>query len=87
MQMQPGDQLTLYTDGVLEATNPETKELFGFERMSALFASRPTAQEAAQAAIDFGQDDDVTVLTITRNAVSEEGISSVDSPELEIDNA
>jgi hypothetical protein len=77
MQMQPGDQLTLYTDGVLEATNPDTKELFGFERMSKLFASRPSAAEAARAAIEFGQDDDVTVLTITRHLASEQGTASV----------
>jgi hypothetical protein len=87
MQMQPGDQLTLYTDGVLEATNPATKEMFGFERMSKLFASRPTAQEAAQAAIAFGQDDDVTVLTITRNAVSEESPAPIDSPAVGTDKA
>jgi hypothetical protein len=34
--------------------------------MHSLFAARPSAAEAAQAALDFGQDDDVTVLTLTR---------------------
>jgi serine phosphatase RsbU (regulator of sigma subunit) len=87
MQMQAGDQLVLYTDGVLEATNPDTKEMFGFERMSKLFASLPTAAEAASAAIAFGQDDDVTVLTITRLHAGEEGTTSVESPVLEIDSA
>ena len=87
MQMQPGDLLTLYTDGVLEATNPDTKEMFGFERMSKLFASRPSAVEAARAAIAFGHDDDVTVLIITRNAAGEEGTTSIESSVLEIDKA
>lgn len=87
MQMQPGDQLTLYTDGVLEATNPDTKEMFGFDRMSALFAARPTAAEAARAAIAFGQDDDVTVLTITRLHAGDEGTTSVESTVLDIENA
>jgi hypothetical protein len=87
MQMQPGDILTLYTDGVLEATNPDTKEMFGFERMSKLFASRPSAVEAARAAIAFGQDDDVTVLIITRLHAGEEGTTSVESPVIEIDKA
>jgi hypothetical protein len=87
MQMQPGDILTLYTDGVLEATNPDTKEMFGFDRMSALFATRPTAAEAARAAIAFGQDDDVTVLIITRLHAGEEGTTSVESPVLDPDNA
>jgi serine phosphatase RsbU (regulator of sigma subunit) len=85
MQMQPGDQLTLYTDGVLEATNPDTKEMFGFDRMSKLFAARPSAAEAARAAIAFGQDDDVTVLTITRLHAGQEGTTTVESPVLEID--
>jgi len=87
MQMQPGDILTLYTDGVLEATNPDTKEMFGFERMSQLFASRPSAVEAARAAIAFGQDDDVTVLIITRLHAGEEGTTSVESSMLDIDKA
>jgi hypothetical protein len=87
MQMQLGDQLTLYTDGVLEATNPDTKEMFGFERMSALFASRPTAEEAARAAIAFGQDDDVTVLTITRLRAGEHGTTSVESHAIDPDRA
>ena len=87
MQMQPGDILTLYTDGVLEATNPDTKEMFGFERMSKLFASRPSAVEAARAAIAFGQDDDVTVLIITRLMAGEEGTTSVESAVLDLDKA
>jgi serine phosphatase RsbU (regulator of sigma subunit) len=87
MQMQPGDILTLYTDGVLEATNPDTKEMFGFERMSKLFASRPSAVEAARTAIAFGQDDDVTVLIITRNAAGQEGTTSIESPVLDVDKA
>ena len=87
MQMQPGDQLVLYTDGVLEATNPDTKEMFGFERMSKLFASLPSAAEAARAAIAFGQDDDVTVLTITRLHAGQEGTTSVESAVLDIDKA
>ena len=36
--------------------------------MDALFANRPTAQQAMKAAIDFGQEDDITVLTLTRLA-------------------
>ena len=87
MQMQPGDTLTLYTDGVLEATNPVTKEMFGFDRMSKLFASGPSAVEAARAAIAFGQDDDVTVLIITRLHAGEAGTTSVESPVLDPDKA
>jgi len=55
--------------------------------MSNLFASRPSAVEAARAAIAFGQDDDVTVLIITRDALSEGGETPIESAPLEIDKA
>lgn len=61
LRLEPGDRLTLYTDGVLEARNAEG-ELFGFERMRAV--SGETAQEIADAAQQFGQEDDITVLTL-----------------------
>ena len=82
LQLQPGDQLSVYTDGLLEATSP-TGELYGFDRMKALFANRPTAQEAMKAAIDFGQDDDITVLTLTRLAAGVESTTSLSAPILE----
>jgi sigma-B regulation protein RsbU (phosphoserine phosphatase) len=56
-------RLTLITDGVLEATNPTTKELFGFERTAAI--SNQSAEEIAHAAQQFGQEDDITVLTLS----------------------
>ena len=79
LQMQPGDQLSVYTDGVLEATNAKG-DLFGFERMKALFAAGPTAEEAVRAAIDFGQEDDITVLTLTRLAAGVESTTSLSAP-------
>jgi len=63
--LQDEDRLTLYTDGVLEATN-EDGELYGFERVSALLADRPDAASIAATAQAFGQEDDITVLTITK---------------------
>ena len=62
--------LTLLTDGVVEAANPTTRELFGFDRTRNL--STQSAAFIAEAARAFGppndQDDDITVLTITRTA-------------------
>jgi hypothetical protein len=81
VRLQPGDQLSVYTDGLLEARNP-SGELFGFERLRTLFASRPTAQEASQAAVAFGQDDDITVVTLTRLAAGEESTTQIVAPEL-----
>ena len=66
--LKDDDRLTLYTDGVLEATNAEG-ELYGFERVTALFADRPDAESIANAARAFGQEDDITVLTITRLSI------------------
>jgi hypothetical protein len=61
------DRLTLLTDGVLEARS-EKGELFGFERTAAC-AGEP-AEAIAAAAQAFGQDDDITVLTVARRAVA-----------------
>jgi len=63
LQLAPGDSLTLLTDGVVEATNPITRELFGFDRTAAI--STHSAEEIAAAAQAFGQEDDITVLTLT----------------------
>ena len=67
IRMRAGDRLTLYTDGLPEARNAEG-ELFGFERVRALVAAEPDAETVAAAAAGFGQDDDVTVLTVVREA-------------------
>jgi serine phosphatase RsbU (regulator of sigma subunit) len=58
------DTLTLLTDGVLEARDVKTGELFGFDRTLAISA-QPAAEIAATAQ-RFGQDDDIAVLTLTR---------------------
>lgn len=63
--MNRGDSLTIYTDGVLEACNDQ-KELYGFERLRGLLGSDPTAETIAETARTFGQEDDITVLTIHR---------------------
>jgi serine phosphatase RsbU (regulator of sigma subunit) len=62
LELAPGDSLTLMTDGVLEARNAEG-ELFGFERTRDL--SKQPPEEVAQAAQAYGQEDDITVLTLT----------------------
>jgi hypothetical protein len=64
-QLKAGDQLTLLTDGVVEARNQDG-ELFGFARTAA--CSAQSAESIAQAAQAFGQDDDITVLALTREA-------------------
>ncbi len=55
-------QLTLLTDGVLEARD-NTGELFGFDRTAAI--STQSAESIAQTAQAFGQNDDITILTLS----------------------
>lgn len=62
-----GQQLTLVSDGVVEARNHHG-ELYGFDRLSQLMRERPTAEQVASTAVDFGQEDDITVVTVTRLA-------------------
>jgi Stage II sporulation protein E (SpoIIE) len=69
LRVGEGDQLTFLTDGVAEAQT-QAGELFGFDRTREL-AGRPAA-EVAQAARQFGQQDDITVVTLTRLAATEE---------------
>lgn len=60
-ELAPSDRLTFVSDGVVEARNAHG-ELFGFERMAALTKKR--ASEIAEAAQRWGQEDDITVLTV-----------------------
>jgi serine phosphatase RsbU (regulator of sigma subunit) len=61
LHLAPETALTLLTDGVVEAQNANG-ELFGFERTAAISAK--PAQSVVEAARNFGQQDDITVLTI-----------------------
>jgi Stage II sporulation protein E (SpoIIE) len=59
--LQPGDRLTFMTDGVLEAIS-SSHELFGFDRTREI-SSQPAAV-IAKSAQTFGQEDDITVLSV-----------------------
>jgi hypothetical protein len=60
-ELEPGAQLSLMTDGVVEARSA-TGELFGFARAQSW--SRKSAEEILEAARAFGQEDDITVVTL-----------------------
>lgn len=74
MQLQPGDRLFLYTDGVPEATNAQN-ELFGTDRMLEWLNQEPVAtpeqltkkvREGVDAFVkEAPQFDDLTMLAIT----------------------
>jgi serine phosphatase RsbU (regulator of sigma subunit) len=61
--LHPGDRILLLSDGVVEARHPNG-ELFGFDRVRQ-FSQEPAAY-LAEAAKSFGQQDDITVLTVRR---------------------
>ncbi|HEY9128081.1 MAG TPA: PP2C family protein-serine/threonine phosphatase [Acidobacteriaceae bacterium] len=63
LYLHPGDRLLMMSDGVTEARKPDG-ELFGFDRIRNL--SSQSAFFIADAAREFGQEDDITVLTVRR---------------------
>ena len=64
-QLPAGGRLTFYSDGIVEAQSAKG-ELFGFERSRQL--SRQPVAAILEAAKEFGQQDDMTVIAITRDA-------------------
>jgi hypothetical protein len=67
VQLDPSDALTFMSDGVVEARSA-AGELFGFDRTRDI--SNQPAGQIADAAARFGQEDDITVLTIRLSAVT-----------------
>jgi len=64
-QLAVGSRITFYSDGVVEAQNGK-RELFGFDRAKSV--STQPAAVIAETAKNFGQSDDITVVTIERVA-------------------
>jgi hypothetical protein len=59
-----------------------TGELYGFDRLEQLLDTCPDAKQATDAAVAFGQEDDITVLTITRLATGVESTTLLEAPTL-----
>ncbi len=66
-QLPRGSRLTFYSDGIVEAQNPKG-ELFGFERSRQI--SMEPVESIVEAAKQFGQQDDMTVIAITRDVAA-----------------
>jgi serine phosphatase RsbU (regulator of sigma subunit) len=73
-QLNPGDTLVLMSDGIAEAQD-EHGRLFGFERIQAMLLKPLTAAALAAAAQKFGQEDDISVVSITRTAKQQVAIA------------
>ena len=65
-----GDRLMLLSDGIVEATDKEG-QLFGFARVQELLRTASSASQIASAAQSFGQEDDISVISVTRVTVLE----------------
>ncbi|MGB9028984.1 MAG: SpoIIE family protein phosphatase [Acidobacteriaceae bacterium] len=78
-QLSVKARLTLMTDGVAEARN-RGGELFGFDRTASIATS--PAGSIALAAQQFGQQDDITVLTVAMEPVAEATGVRVAPPDL-----
>jgi serine phosphatase RsbU (regulator of sigma subunit) len=62
-----GDHLLLMSDGIAEATDLNGN-LFGFERVLDLLRNSASAAAIATAAQNFGQEDDISIISIIRTA-------------------
>ena len=70
--LKPGERMTLMTDGVVEARSGKG-ELFGFGQTRSI--SHLPASFIAKAAQIFGQDDDITVLSVCLLSPNDKGNS------------
>ena len=77
IQLKQKDRLLVITDGVIEAKNAKN-ELFGFNRARSI--SHLPAAFIVKAAEIFGQEDDITVVSISRVAQEREGEVSANPP-------
>jgi serine phosphatase RsbU (regulator of sigma subunit) len=66
--LAPGDRLTVVSDGVVEARD-KGWNLFGFERLQQVLAEPLGADAIARRAQQFGQEDDITVISVSRKTV------------------
>ena len=62
------DRLMLMSDGIAEARDVNGT-LFGFDRVQELLRTATSAVEVASAAQSFGQEDDISVISVTRAKV------------------
>jgi serine phosphatase RsbU (regulator of sigma subunit) len=63
-KLAEGDALMLMSDGIAEAQDAGGS-LFGFERIGEMLRSSASAAAIATAAQAFGQEDDITVLSLS----------------------
>ncbi|MEO1175090.1 MAG: PP2C family protein-serine/threonine phosphatase, partial [Myxococcota bacterium] len=82
VQLEIGDSLVLYTDGIIEAFNEE--EMFGFDRLTEAVreygpqGSQVLADQIVARVREFSErpDDDLTLMVISYDGVARSGIAA-----------
>jgi len=65
IEIQVGGVIVLLTDGIAEAQN-EQRVLLGFARVESMLRGGATARSVAELAQQYGQNDDITILSVAR---------------------
>ncbi len=82
VQLEPGDSVLLYSDGLVEAHNPQ-REMFGFPRLQACLTQHPggaglvdylLAERAGFVGPDWDQEDDTALVILQREAAADDGL-------------
>jgi serine phosphatase RsbU (regulator of sigma subunit) len=77
--LEVGDSALLYSDGLVEAHNPQRREMFGFPRLRALVAEHGEERSLENVLLEklysfvgegWEQEDDITLLTLRRTVMS-----------------
>lgn len=79
--LDAGQRLTFVSDGVVEARDAGG-QLYGFDRTRQI--SQQLAETIARTAQSFGQEDDITVLTVTRQAAEASTRPELATPSLTV---
>jgi serine phosphatase RsbU (regulator of sigma subunit) len=76
--LEPGDCVLFYSDGLVEAHDPDKGEMFGSPRLMSLVAEHPTGGKGLNAFLleELGrfvgegteQEDDITLVVLERSA-------------------
>lgn len=78
IQLEPGDSILFYSDGLVEAHNP-AREMFGFPRLSEYVAGHAGGAALIESVLEdlevftgpnWEQEDDVTLVTLERSPLS-----------------
>lgn len=74
LQLNQADNMFLLSDGIAEAMDPDGN-LFGFDRIHDLLRAETTAAQLAAAAQAFGQEDDISIISVTRIPIAEHAMA------------